>query len=186
MGLISIDNIADGTSIDAADVNTPLNTIVNEINGSLNADNLAANAVTTAKIADGNITNAKLSTTAGELGGAWKSWTPTITGFSANPANGLYYYTLIGKTCHLSVRMPNSGTSNATTFTLSLPFTARTGSMCTRLCTGVDNSGDTLAIAVISSSNYAVATLWKGATFGGAWTNSGAKRINFDMTYEAE
>jgi hypothetical protein len=186
MATITVSLPSDGDTIDAADYNTPINTIVNEINGSLNADNLAANAVTTAKIADGNITNAKLSTTAGELGGAWKSWTPTITGFSADPADGLYYYTLIGKTCHLSVRMPNSGTSNATTFTLSLPFTARTGSVCTRLCTGIDNGTDTVAMAVISSSDYTVATLWKGTTVGGAWTNSGAKRINFDMTYEAE
>ena len=41
MGLISVTNIADGTVIDANDVNSPINTIVNEINGNLSEANMA-------------------------------------------------------------------------------------------------------------------------------------------------
>lgn len=59
MGLISPQQISDGTTIDAADVNTPINTIANEVNGSLDANNLADDAVTTAKIADDAVTDAK-------------------------------------------------------------------------------------------------------------------------------
>lgn len=60
MGLISIPTISDGTVIDANDVNNPLNTIVNEINGNLTYDNLASNSVTTPKIADDAVTSAKI------------------------------------------------------------------------------------------------------------------------------
>lgn len=60
MSLISFSNISDGTTIDAADVNTPFNTIYNDYNGGITATNLASNAVTTAKIADDNVTDAKL------------------------------------------------------------------------------------------------------------------------------
>lgn len=41
MGLISVTNIADGTVIDANDVNSPINTIVNEINGNLSEANMS-------------------------------------------------------------------------------------------------------------------------------------------------
>lgn len=61
MGLISVTNIADGTNIDAQDVNSPINTIVNEINGNLSEANLANSAATTAKIADSAVTTAKIA-----------------------------------------------------------------------------------------------------------------------------
>lgn len=61
MGLISVTNIADGTVIDANDVNSPINTIVNEVNGNLSEANLDNSAVTTDKLADGAITTAKIS-----------------------------------------------------------------------------------------------------------------------------
>ena len=61
MGTISVTQPADGTTIDAADVNDQVTTIVNEFNGSISADNLASNAVTTAKITDANVTTAKIA-----------------------------------------------------------------------------------------------------------------------------
>lgn len=60
MGLISVSDVADGTGIDATDLNTRVNAIVNEVNGSLSSANLANNAVTTAKITDDSVTDAKL------------------------------------------------------------------------------------------------------------------------------
>jgi len=56
------------------------------------------------------------------------TWTPTYTGFSADPTNGIYRYTLQGRKCCMTVIIPagNHGTSNATTFTMTLPFTAAT------------------------------------------------------------
>jgi hypothetical protein len=62
MGIITPDlsGIVDGQVADAADFTTPFNTITNVINGSLDSDNLADNAVTTAKITAANVTTPKL------------------------------------------------------------------------------------------------------------------------------
>lgn len=67
MATITVSLPSDGDTIDAADYNTPITTIVDEINGGIDADNLASNAVTTAKITDANVTNAKLSADAKNL-----------------------------------------------------------------------------------------------------------------------
>lgn len=50
MGTISVSLPSDGMTIDAADYNVPINTIVSTINGSLNADNIQDASVTPAKI----------------------------------------------------------------------------------------------------------------------------------------
>lgn len=52
----------------------------------------------TADIADAAITNAKLSTTAGELGGAWLAWTPTWDNLTVGNAVQSFRYTKVGKT----------------------------------------------------------------------------------------
>lgn len=72
MATISVSLPADGDTIDVADYNTPVTTIVNAINGNLDNDNIAAaaaiagtkladNAVTNAKVADDAITTAKIN-----------------------------------------------------------------------------------------------------------------------------
>lgn len=50
MGIISVSLPSDGQTIDAADYNVPINTIVNTINGNLNSDNIANNSITPAKV----------------------------------------------------------------------------------------------------------------------------------------
>lgn len=61
MSNISFTAITDGSAIDASDVNGPLNTIYDDYNGSIDSNNLADNAVTTAKITDANVTMPKIS-----------------------------------------------------------------------------------------------------------------------------
>jgi len=61
MSLISYSKITDGSTVDASDVNTPLDTIYNDHNGGIDSTNLADNAVTTAKITDANVTTAKIA-----------------------------------------------------------------------------------------------------------------------------
>jgi hypothetical protein len=46
MGLISVSNIPDGTTIDSRDVNDPINTIVNEFNGNIDSPNMSSNFAT--------------------------------------------------------------------------------------------------------------------------------------------
>ena len=62
MGNISVSLPSDGETIDASDYNTPINTIVNEINGGLDNSNIATDAaISGSKIADGTITSDTLA-----------------------------------------------------------------------------------------------------------------------------
>jgi hypothetical protein len=61
MGTISVSLPSDGSTADVSDYNTPINSIVNEINGNLNQSNIAANGVGTAQIADAAVTDTKLA-----------------------------------------------------------------------------------------------------------------------------
>lgn len=119
--------------------------------------------------------------------GVWKSWVPTFGGFSADPTGGLYFYTVIGKTCICTIQQPNNGTSNATNFTITAPLTSvtRTNASWIGYGQGTDNTS-TYMPSVIGAlpSNSATITL---ATGGGAtgWTNSGGKRVqSFFLIYE--
>lgn len=141
-----------------------------------------------AALATGIVGNINLLTTAGDIGGASEVWAATLTGYSADPANGIYRYTLHGKFCTLFIRQPVSGTSNATTKTITLPFTAATitGMFWMGLCSCIDNN----AAAVFGNIN--IATGGTTAAFiigalgtGGTWTASGAARVGIGtITYE--
>lgn len=83
MGQINLSLPSDGQSIDAADVNSPFNTIANEINGNLDNSNIASNAaiagsklasggVDTTQLADDAVTAGKIDwATTGANGGIW-------------------------------------------------------------------------------------------------------------------
>ena len=128
MSTFTNNNVASGDVVRASDHNTQGASIAAVVNGNIEADNLASNAVTTAKIADGAVTNAKLSTTSGELGGAWQTWVPsysasgsmTYTSVTTTKAR----YMLVGKTFIYELRA--SGTTGGTassTITFTLPVT---------------------------------------------------------------
>jgi hypothetical protein len=109
LGLISITNVSDGNTATAADVNTPLNTIVTAINGNLDANNLSNNAVSTAKLQDAAVTATK-------LGLAPSTYTSSGTG------GGTGYYVNLGG---IKICWGTTGTlgpaSGYTTCTISLP-----------------------------------------------------------------
>lgn len=100
---------------------------------------LKAGAVdNTAAIADGILTNAKLSTTAGELGGARQSWTPTFTNLSGGT---LTYakYTQVGKTVFygLSYVLAGAGVAGSVSFTLPVAPSTSNNSAGTVLGHGI-------------------------------------------------
>lgn len=136
MSSISFSNIQDGTTIDAADVNGPLNTIYDDYNGGISSVNLATDAVTTtkiqnsavttAKIADNNVTNAKLATGAGEPGGAWTTWSPTWTGLTVGNGTLTAKYSQVGKTVFVRLHLLFGSTTAVTALgpRFSLPVTS--------------------------------------------------------------
>jgi len=136
-------------------------------------------------IAAGVVTNAMLTTTAGDVGGAGLAWTPTFTGFSADPS-GVHRYTKVGKFVTLYIRHNTSGTSNATTFTITLPVTAATITNMLWTDTGLlmDNNVGVLGSGLILSAGTTMA-FFTTALVAGAFTNSGNKRCSaFQITYE--
>ena len=88
-------------------------------------------SMTTANISDASVNNAKLSTTAGEVGGAWVAYTPTWTATTTNPTigNGTLsgYYTKIGKTVHFRIIIVFGTTTNAGSgiYFFGIPVNAR-------------------------------------------------------------
>lgn len=105
------------------------------------------------------------------------NWSPTLTGFSANPSGGVYQFRLDGVACTVFIRQPNNGTSNATTFTITTPITAKTltDAVWTSYGVVVDNSGSATRgrMEVISAgTTMSIYTL-----DGSAFTASGGKRL---------
>lgn len=91
MGTISVSLPTDGTTADVADYNTPINTIVNVINGNIdNANVKSGAAIATSKLAaDNGITGAMLSTSAICLGYAQITANVTSTSGAGAQLTGL-------------------------------------------------------------------------------------------------
>jgi hypothetical protein len=92
-----------------------------------NAACLASDVVETAKIKDAQVTNAKLSTTAGDIGGAWKDWVPTATNFDTAKATlNWAKYSVVGKTLHFKIKYTLTNTAVGTDPRFTLPVTIST------------------------------------------------------------
>ena len=99
MGLYTATNLPhDGESIDAADVNTDLQGLIDEFNGNIESDNLKDGAVTNAKLA-GSIANTKLllgdfsqdmAVAAGWTTNAYIQTGIATMGTSVDPGGGYY------------------------------------------------------------------------------------------------
>lgn len=85
MGTVNPSQSSPGDTIEAADVNTPVNQLAAVINGSIETVNLADSAVTTAKLADGSVTAAKITNTAITLGYTAKTSNYTLSSSQTTP-----------------------------------------------------------------------------------------------------
>lgn len=159
--------IVDGAVADAADFTTPLNTIINEINGNLDNSNIKSGA---------NIAWSKLASA------AFSTWTSTLSGWSGTPTYTARYQQ-IGKIVHFHF-VVDTGTSNATTATFTLPVTPKSdGSVVMGF--SIDNgSVKTTAARTIWTAASTTATAYTDMSTG-AWTASGTKRFFVEATYEA-
>jgi len=111
----------------------------------------------------------------------WMNWTPTFTGFSANPTDNLSRFKFANgsfKWIHMSA---TNGTSNATTFTFTIPFTPKNVTNDNRqtVIAFVDNGAGSTSFGRVTYSNATgnVATCRTNAG-SGAWTaGSTGKRV---------
>jgi hypothetical protein len=116
----------------------------------------------------------------------WQSWVPTWGGFSVSPSNVIARYIVVGKTCTINLLPLNSGTSNATNLTFTLPVNALTTAnylWSVAAPQGIDNGVSVVpAIVTISASSPTLATVFKNS---GNWTASGSKNPgSVMMSYE--
>lgn len=118
---------------------------------------------------DGYIDNTDLDTTAGQPGGAWLAYTPTVTGISNTTATGAYCK--LGKTVFFRAKIVLTGSSSVTaTPEVSLPLASAanviSSSFEVRLIDenllrwyagqGIEINADTISIyALLASSTYA-------------------------------
>lgn len=117
--------------------------------------------------------------------GTWSDYTPSVTGFSTSPTV-IGKYTIIGKTCFLFVSinsLGNSGTSNATTFTLTLPQAGVTYTGTSRVHNvAVLNSGTWVDGYIVPRSNSNIADVY--ITAFASFASSGQKGFVSMFFYE--
>lgn len=131
-------NAPDGSDVfptdDVSDTNTTkkltLTTLkewFQSLTGWITAAMMGAGSVTNTVLSSGatGVANANLSTVVGDVGGVWKSWTPTFTNVVVGNGTVDAKYTVIGKTiiCRISFIL-GSTSSVSGVVNFSLPFTA--------------------------------------------------------------
>lgn len=165
MATINPATASDGETIDASDLNNPINTIADEINGNLDNSNIASDAA---------IEITKLASP------AWTSHSATITGWGTPSQNCSYMQ--VGSTVFFKYDV--GGTSNSTAVTISLPVTAASGNYETS--TGFSRDNGVTDIAPGRAYNSDTTTLTVARLAGSAsWTASGTKTVRGVHIYEA-
>lgn len=115
-------------------------------------------------------------------------YNPTWTGFASNPSNASIRFSIQGNVVSLAANS-TPGTSNDTSFQMSLPVTAAT---ITNMQWGavpwfIEDASSTqtnAGQAVIVSGGTTVILAKTLAGAGGSWTNTGLKGANFTIIYE--
>lgn len=108
----------------------------------------------------------------------WFNYTPTWTGYSANPTVVVARFSVGGRMCTVDIQTGPFGTSNSTSHAVSIPI-SHAGGQDMAVGRGVDNGADVGAMASLSGTT---ATLLKGLTFS-SWTASGSKGFTGVFSY---
>jgi len=110
------------------------------------------------------------------------SLTPVFTGFSSNPASDTMFYKLIGTRCFFTHCAGPAGTSNATTFTVQLPFiVSKRISGASRI---QDNSGTFTMVGMFFHTGGNNDLNYYPNAASGNWTASGSKSADANFSYE--
>lgn len=119
---------------------------------------------------------------------AWMYWSPTMVGWSSNPPNGFYRFSISGKTCTVTVRQASTGVSDSTSVTFTAPVPAASinsneywGAV---MWGGRDNNAalTTPGMCYIQSGSSTI-SCFKDQS-GAGWTASSNKAVNFTLSYE--
>lgn len=158
MSTISIQNISNGTALDATPVENNFVAIANVINGGIDTTNFTAN-------------NTDLSTIAKAT--PWIQDSSTISGFSGTPTQANRYQVL-GKT--LIYKFDMTGNSNSTALTFTIPFNTKEATRYGGYFVTDNTVDQTTPGAIATAAGGSTISTFKDMT-GTAWTNTGAKGI---------
>lgn len=118
----------------------------------------------------------------------WFNWSPSFTGYSANPSGGIYRFKIEGRMVTAVIREPNTGTSNAGSLTITAPVTAATITNMTWLTTAALSNN---SVTLTTWGRGRIGTGESSFTFGtdpsidGGFTSSNGKRVAaFQINYE--
>lgn len=114
----------------------------------------------------------------------YQSWTPTFTGFTTAPSGVTARYCVIGKLCICYFYATTVGTSNANTFTVTLPRTAANTVVQYGFCGAVTDNGSNFYGQIRTQVNSNVANIYKQTL--GSWTANGNKNAAFTLMYEIQ
>ena len=115
----------------------------------------------------------------------FQDWTPTFTGFSVDPL-GQFRYVTIGEVVIVIITMTTAGTSNATFFTMTMPFAnAFPGEVRGSIPNFLDSSSTGGSGMCVLPQSSDVLELYTGpSTATDDWGNTGDKRARFTFIYE--
>jgi hypothetical protein len=111
------------------------------------------------------------------------SFTGTLTGYASGPTGTVSYKIIAnaagtGKVCMLSVGTDITGTSNATSFTMTgLPAACTPSDDVRVMCELTDNSSSVAALAIIAAAGTTITFATDAPFSGSGWTNSGTKAV---------
>ena len=111
---------------------------------------------------------------------SWADYSPTTTGLTSN-GSGAARYSLVGRTCHIKLYW--GGTSNATTFTITLPFTASAYNVVP--ISRIMDNGTYLTTATTGEiqASTSILHLYTNCS-DGPFTSSGSKTVQAMFFYE--
>ncbi len=116
--------------------------------------------------------------------GTFTNWTPSFTGFSANPTSVTARYFLTGKMCTTYVSLTNgTSTGAASVFTITLPFAAANTAIQLDLCQVTDN-GTRAVGRILTTANSNILTVYPSMTGTASAWQTGVKGCGFVFTYE--
>lgn len=123
MANISVSLPSDGDTIDVADYNTPITTIVNEINGNLDNSNIAAAAaIAGTKLADNSIASTKIDFTGFDNDTDWDSGWLSVAATGSFSGTLYYRKTAINQVFIRATGVTGTyGTGNTTITSFVLP-----------------------------------------------------------------
>jgi hypothetical protein len=110
----------------------------------------------------------------------WFNFAPSATGFSGSPTVNAAKFAVQGRTCFIEIDI--TGTSNATTFTITLPISAAV-TPAEWLVFGINNGANVNGPCLGEITPGTTLSFYKDPT-GAGWTASGTKRVITYIHYE--